>query len=1564
MLFTLLSLTLQYKEWYRTITAYKITKKFAKITAICLISLFTIIGIGFILLNNSKIQQRIAHSASSFFNDFTGGSLTVGELKLRFPLAVQLRNVSLKAPDSTEIANFDALNAHINLFSLFRGAVDITSVSIDSLDANIVVSQDSALNIQFLIDAFTPQQQTTTPDLDFPSIALNGAKIRYSDSTNINNPRKGNFNPADILVSNLNTEISLTLRDQNKIHARVAYLNCHEKSGLAIDNISATLNINDTVLEANNCIVTLPNTYLRMDTASVKTIRGANGEIDWGESPIYASINNGKLHLPDLCAFAPELCRLREEAYISAKLIGKIGNMHISNLHARYGDVLAVRANMDASGLPDYENAFYYCNIQYIRFDKTSVQDLVANILGKPLNIPTDIANLGLCRYSGNISGFLSNMVLYGNLRTDIGSIKTDISVQAVNHLQDYKINGRIAGNDIQLHRILPKSGLGSVSFTTNAQIALGKNTALHGKANLKIKNITLKNYNYQNIQINGQFKQDQFAGKILMDDPNGYLAFDGTLSNENTYHNCEFTLDVKHFRPHKLNLTNSYPELDLSLALTSDFEGPEWENLSGFIAIDSLQIFNGEDKEYLLPRFIMEAHTDQNSSAQIRSDLINADIYGNYGIAALPNSLISIMSDHIPLLSNIKLSEKKRTSNDITFDINIEALKPLLTTIDIPWYTTQPSNIKGYLNTDTRSIRTSVDIPCVTNGKTSVDSIRLTIDNNEYINAILSLSTKVKGGRLNAGLALQAINDSIHLTVGADNHLPKKRLAVEIATITKLALKEGTDSLTAKINILPTEQILQDKKWRMYPGSVWSDFNKTIINSVGLESEDKQLIAIDGEISDNENEIINIALNDISLNYISDLIPEETAITFGGRVSGTASIEQILHQPRITANVHSEHFEFNEAYFGAVDASCHFDNPTTSLVFNGDVTADDGSNTANIGGSYSFPLDSLDLKGKANGLDIRFINYYTAPIFGKVAGKAYGDVHVYGITKTNKVAVDVAALAKDASITIDFLKNTFYFTDSIHIDRNSFNFGTINLKDRYGNDGTLQGAVYHNYFQNFIIDLNVKVQEMLVLNTTKADSESFYGTAYGTGQVRISGDERTLRITCKARSEAGSNIYIPIDSYYASENSFITFVDHTAKDTGETAQTETPITTETTTNIILDVMIDVTPSANVQILIDSKSGDMLLANGSGSLRITYDINNDDMKLYGTYQIEHGSYLFTFQNLLRKEFRIREGSSIVWTGDPLNANIDLNAYYQLTADLAEVLDESILSNAGRTSVPVQCLLNLSGILTQPNINFDLHLPNSDEELNRALKNTVNTEEQINRQIVSLLILNKFLSNDQIANNSVISQNELLSVVSSTLSSQLNNWASQMFNNWGFGVNFRTTGEGETRSNEYEFNFQYSPSKRWEISGNVGYRDDNMSSNPFIGDFDVTYELIESGKLQAKAYTHTNDYREFKKGLTTQGIGLVYSENFNSIPELIQSWKANAEKNKKERQIRRAKRKARNEARKAQREKEKREKLEHDKKENKKPDNETSHPTDTTAINTKEENIITDTQNQH
>ncbi len=1474
----------------------------------------------FILLNNNKIQNYIVEQLTEFLEEKTGAEFEIDHVSMKFFNKITLQSVHISDLESKKIVAIDNVDAKINLLSLLKGDVHIESITADNIKANLYTDANGNLNIQFLIDAFMPEEKKETPNLIFPLITLNNASFKYNNYQNSHakdKTKNWQFDPNNVVIDSLYTQIQFSLLNQTNLDANIHYLRFKEHSGFKLLHLSTYVETTDSSFVIPYAIIDLPHSSLATDSTIIGLSRSADDKINWAKTNFRFNISHANINLSDFKYFVPELEHLKKEASIEAKIDGTLDDLKATNLRVKYGQTLSLSADVQATGLPDIQNTYFKGAINHIRFDKASVQDIIANVAKKPFVLPDEMENLGTCNYSGDITGYTTNLVLYGNLYTKIGDIRTDVNLKIRNNFNKFIINGRIGSNLLNLGKLLPESGLNDISFNSNSDITITTDKTLTAQTKLHINSFGFRNYNYKNIIIDGYFDPTLFSGNFLLNDPNCYLNFNGKISEINDFKHFDFVADLKNLNLNKLNIIETHPDLTISLSTNSDFSGYRWSTMAGYVNIDSLALINGA-KSYSLNRLSLNAENDTITAASISSDIINGGIVGHYTISALANHAMAIAAQSMPILQQFVKPTNK--TNDITCVLTVEPLKDLCETIEIPWYTTDDVSIYAHLNSTTNNIEAEVYVPNLSNGKINLDSIDLYFNNkNEALNLELSAATRLKKGYLNALIDIKALNDSITSIISWDNNNEQKLFAGEFAAQTAIITDAQNENFIVNTNILPTELILQNKSWIINESRIWSDLDKIIVEKFKLHSNDEQYIAIDGIASKNKDEIIDIQLKDISLDYINELLPEETAISFGGIVNGKATIANTLVLPEINADVISKNFKFDNSYFGTAIATCNFDHNTTSLKFDGTVIDDNADTTAIIGGNYFIPNDSLDLKGKAYGIDVSFIDYYLAEIFGRVKGNAWGDVHIHGYTKKKEVAVDVAAYAENASIYVDFLKTAFYFSDSIFVDKNSIDFGHIDVYDAEGHSGFIEGSIKHNYFENVNLDLNINVNNILVMNTTREDMESFYGKVYGTGTARIYGDESEIKISCNARSDKGTNVVIPIDNYYASENSFIIFQDLNTIVNSETKQ-ETEEIPET--NIVLDLMLEITPDAHLDLIIDSKAGDMLSGNGNGNLRVTYDINADDMKIYGNVQIEQGKYLFTFQNVLRKEFHVKEGSSLTWTGDPLGADLYIDAYYQLTADLAEILDEAVLSNTSRTSVPVQCLLNLTGLLTQPNIKFDLNLPNSEEELNRALQNTVNTDELMNRQIIALLILGKFIPPENLQNSNVFTQNELYSVVSSTLSAQLNNWASQMFNNWGFGVNFRTTGEGDTRTNEYEFNFVYSPTSRISINGNLGYRDDALSSTPFISDFDFEYKLIQSGKLRAKAYTHTNDYREFKKGLTTQGIGLIYSENFNTLKELWKNWQDNATETKKERIERKEQRKIRKEARKKEKEKEK------------------------------------------
>ena len=145
-------------------------------------------------------------------------------------------------------------------------------------------------------------------------------------------------------------------------------------------------------------------------------------------------------------------------------------------------------------------------------------------------------------------------------------------------------------------------------------------------------------------------------------------------------------------------------------------------------------------------------------------------------------------------------------------------------------------------------------------------------------------------------------------------------------------------------------------------------------------------------------------------------------------------------------------------------------------------------------------------------------------------------------------------------------------------------------------------------------------------------------------------------------------------------------------------------------------------------------------------------------------------------------------------------------------------------------------------------------------------------------------------------------NELASVASSTLSSQLSNMLGQISDKWNIGTNIRSD-KGDFSDVEVELALSSQLlNNRLIFNGNFGYRDNQVNSNAFVGDFDLEYLLNKSGSLRLKAYNHYNDRNYYiKSALTTQGVGIMFKRDFGRFTELFNRIHNNVIKRRKKRE---------------------------------------------------------------
>jgi hypothetical protein len=311
--------------------------------------------------------------------------------------------------------------------------------------------------------------------------------------------------------------------------------------------------------------------------------------------------------------------------------------------------------------------------------------------------------------------------------------------------------------------------------------------------------------------------------------------------------------------------------------------------------------------------------------------------------------------------------------------------------------------------------------------------------------------------------------------------------------------------------------------------------------------------------------------------------------------------------------------------------------------------------------------------------------------------------------------------------------------------------------------------------------------------------------------------------------------------------------------------------------------MIEITPEATIELVMDPVGGDKIRGNGTGDIRVEYG-SKTDLAMYGSYTIQYGTYNFSLQQLIRKDFLLSDGGRVDFSGDPLEAILNLNAVYTLTANIEDLEERLAKKESFRTSVPVNCMLNLNGRLQNPDITFDMKFPNSTSELERQIKSVINTDEMMMRQIIYLLVLNRFYTPDY---SQGAHTNEFNRMASSALSAQLSSLLNSLTDKVQIGTNIRTRQDGITDTEVEMLLSSTLLDNRLLFNGNFGYKNNFWLSNTFIGEFDLEYKLTPSGEIRLKAYNHANDmYKYSQKSQTRQGVGLLYNKDFNNLSDLF------------------------------------------------------------------------------
>ncbi|MCQ1541865.1 translocation/assembly module TamB [Bacteroides caccae] len=1438
-------------------------------------------------------------------SDLLNTRVTIGRINIGLLNRIIIDDVLLDDQDEQEMLKVTRLSAKFDIMPFFKGKISISSVQLFGFNINLQKkTPDSPPNFKFVLDAFASNdtvKKDNSLDLRINSILIRRGRMAYHVLSEEETP--GKFNAKHIHLQNIIANISLKALSKDSINLGIKRLSLDEKvSGFSLKKMSLKLVANSRQTSIDNFAIELPETSLKLDT--IHLIYDSLKAFDRFTEQVRFSFRTlpSQITLKDISPFLPALSHFKEPISLDMEVKGTVNQLTCSHLEITADNrQFRLKGDVALQDLSHPQDAYVFGTLSELTATTRGVGFLVRNLSHDYNGVPPVLERLGNVSFRGEVSGYFTDIVTYGQLHTDLGGVNMDLKLSSDKSKGLFAYSGAVKTTDYKLGKLLANEQLGEITF----------NLDVHGRhvtdrlpvVELKglIASVDYSRYRYENITLDGEYKQGGFNGKVALDDPNGSIYLNGDVNVSSRIPTFNFQAIINKLRPHDLNLTSKYPDTEFSLKLRANFTGGSVDEMIGEINVDSLEFMSPEKQYFMNNMNILASKQNNENQLRLTSEFLTASVEGKFQYHTLPASILNIMRKYVPSLI---LPPKKpiETHNNFQFDIHIYNTDILSTIFDIPLTVYTHSTLKGYFNDPLQRLRVEGYFPRLQYKNNFIESGMILCENpSDHIRARVRLTNLKKKGAVNLSLDAQAKDDNISTTLNWGNSAAVT-YSGQLAAVAKFLRTEGEKPLLkAMVEVKPTDIILNDTLWQIHPSQVVVDSGKVDVNNFYFSHQDRY-VRINGRLSDNPQDSVKVDLKDINMGYVFDIASISDDVNFEGDATGTAYASGVFKKPVMNTRLFIKNFSLNQGRLGDLNIYGEWDNENRGIRL--DASIKDISTTPSRVTGIIHPLkpeSGLDLNIEANELNLKFLEHYMKSIANDIKGRATGKVHFYG--KFKGLNLDGAVMT-DASMNFDILNTHFAIKDTILLAPTGLTFNNIHISDMEGHSGRMNGYLHFQHFKNLNYRFEIQANNMLVMNTKESTDMPFYGTVYGTGNALLTGNAIQGLDVNVAMTTNRNSIFTYINGSVASatSNQFIKFVDKTPRRTIQDSiqiisyyeqlqQKRQEAEEEQKTDIRLNILVDATPDATMKIIMDPVAGDYISGKGTGNIRTEF-YNKGDVKMFGSYQINQGVYKFSLQEVIRKDFVIKNGSTITFNGAPLDANLDIQASYTVnSASLNDLIPEESSSIIQQPNVKVNCIMNLSGILVRPTIKLGIELPNERDEVQTLVRNYISTEEQMNMQILYLLGIGKFYTEDARNNQN---SNVMSSVLSSTLSGQLNNALSQVFetNNWNIGTNLSTGDKGWTDMEVEGILSGQLLNNRLLINGNFGYRDNPMANTNFVGDFEAEWLINRSGDIRLKAYNETNDRYYTKTNLTTQGVGIMYKKDFNKWSDLFfwNKWK--------------------------------------------------------------------------
>lgn len=1464
------------------------------------------------MVNYSIVQSIAGSIASAKLTEAWGGTIRIGSIGINLLDHANLYDILVVSPENDTILQSERISVRLKGKPITQEGIHVDRVLVKNTEFHLHTDPNGVLNLKYIIDKF-PKSEKSKPKKHFVlsarKVILNNVRYHQEldfrpfskDGTPNTPPRHYDHgvNIKDMDFTHIKARVGGFYMEDGRITCRMEKFSCHEKSGLNINHIEFDGDVGPQGIIANNLIVQTDSSSMMLD-AQLRYTSWNTMKYYCDSVNMYVNIKPGSIgNMATAAYWAPVLWGMDTRIEIEGTVTGPVADMHAENIIARFGKGSEVFFNGFITGLPHIDSTLIGGNVERLT---TNYRDLcnVKHPLDRPVEPLKLIESLGQMDIAATFLGTYKDFDASCKLDCALGTLMVEgsLDMQLKEHLINYK--GKVESPSFQISKIAANEWVSSSGFVLNFQGQNFNPKIMTASIDGKLTNSILRGNPIAETTLEANISEGIAVAEVGISDTLIKMNLDATLDLTQERTHALLNGDIAHADLVKLRLWNNASDTTLKISAKLYTEASinlkeqnPVDNLQADVRLTNTHIQRNDASVKFNSLSLTAKQENFRKSIALQSDLADADIHGYYRYAQLPVIIRQLCDKYIPIYYNPFSKSSALSEEDYASiaDADFE--------MDVRW--NDPAG-KAEIFMPSIKIARGTRLQCNYGFAKSMkivaasDSIKL--------GGIALYDVGLDGGDMSGRYMASLIAD--HFSVGALRLLENIHIQAsstpERASCSLRWFDAKEDTTRGNINILLNSDLTKNtltipqgkvvvhgNPWMISCSRPITLANKHIeVDGLTLQSQ-SQSVLVDLLLKNSSSDNISANFYKFDLGQLEFLLGN-MGLSIDGRINGDFTMKGFGSTPYLDAKLLINDFVINNQPLGDADIISKWDSERNLLKLDVATALPQESGiqhplTANGYIALGEKDPSLDFDVRFGGLSLQTVEPFVKSFSSQLEGYLKGRIDVEG--SLSKPVIRGGAKIDGGLIKVDFLNVAFSVNDSVTLTHDNVIFNNFTIRDPQNNPAYLNGKISHKGLKDIKFDLTLNTDNLLVMNTTPLNGD-FYGRILASANGRITGTDKDMNIAIDAKTMPGCQITYPINNKrQVKELNYIQFVDENslAEDHSEgVIRNQKEEESSSGFNYRLTMNLNVTPDVKMNLPLDfSPMSADLKASGQGDLQISLG-SASSLSILGNYEFSNGNMVLDLLGLISREFTIAQGSSINFTGAIPDAQFNIDAVYSQRVNLATLTGISSSTERSSQTIPVQDVIQLSGSLTNPELGFDIRLPNVDQSVSEEVFSYIdrtNDRDMLN-QTVYLLVFGQFY-NSTVSNSTSI-ENSGYSVVANSVGSVVSDMV-QFVN-----VNFDYTAESELTAQQFDVDI----SKDWGkfyLESTLGIGESNNINNTNGRNNNVTGDVLLGYKIRPNIHffvfnrSNTNDYTRSDLPYK-QGLGLKYTKDFNKLSDLF------------------------------------------------------------------------------